>query len=163
MILRRKEAIILSSFYKFLNLSPEERAAKIENALAEKSLETGDVAPEVSNYYARKYIEYEFSFYLNSYLQTFLSNQLGIVVEVKGKGPKLLPCVCCGYKTLMGTGWEICDVCFWEDDGVTELHKISGANHISLFEATENFKKLGVVEDGCQEFVDPDRMSQYGK
>ena len=58
MILRRKEAIILSSFFKFFSLSEEARKTEIENALAELSLEIEEVAVETSNYHARKYIEY---------------------------------------------------------------------------------------------------------
>jgi Cysteine-rich CPCC len=163
MILRRKEAIILSSFYRFLNLTLEEREFQIEDTLAEISLEISDVAPEVSNYYVRKSIEYKFSRFTNRYLQTFLSKQLGRTVEVKGKSRKLLPCLCCGYKTLDGIGWEVCNVCYWEDDGVSELDKISSANHMSLFEAKENFKKFGVMSEDFQKSVDPDRMIQYDK
>jgi hypothetical protein len=161
MVLRRKEAITLSSFLSFFNLSSEERKTKIEDALAEVSLEMDDVAPEVSNYYARKSIEYKFGRFTNSYLQTFLSKQLGRTIEVKGKSRKLFSCLCCGYKTLDRSGWEICNVCYWEDDGVSELDEISSANHMSLFEAKENFQKLGVMENGCQVFVDPDRMIQF--
>ncbi|EHQ29020.1 CPCC family cysteine-rich protein [Mucilaginibacter paludis] len=163
MILRRKEAIILSSFFKFFSLSEDARMAEIENALAEFSLEIEDVSAEISNYRARKHIEHRFSFFTNNYLQTFLHNHIGTTVEVKGRSPKLLPCVCCGYETLIGIGWEICNVCYWEDDGVTELHKISSANHMSLFEAKENFKKLGVKLEERLKYVDPDRMLQFEK
>ncbi|MDB4921283.1 CPCC family cysteine-rich protein [Mucilaginibacter sp.] len=163
MILQRKEAITLSSFFKFLGHSEEERKTEIENALTEISLEPGDVAPEIANYHARKSIEYRFSFFTNSYLQAFLSKQLPTTIEVKGKGRKLLPCVCCGYKTLQGIGWEICAVCFWEDDGVTELNKMSGPNHMTLFEAKQNFNNFGLSRDGYQSYCDPDRMLQFEK
>jgi len=163
MILRRKEAIILSSFFKLLNLSEEERKTQVENSLAEIELEIEDVTPEVGNYHARKSIEYRFSFYTNSYLQTFLSKHLATTIEVKGKSRKLLPCVCCGYKTLRGIGWEICNVCFWEDDGITELNKISGPNYMTLFEAKQNFQKFGVMYDDSQRNYDPDRMLQFEK
>ena len=163
MILRRKEAIILSSFFKFLSLSEEARKTEIENALAELSLELDEVSEEISNYRARKYIEHRFSFFTNNYLQTFLFNQIEITFEVKGRSPKLLPCVCCGYKTLMGIGWEICNVCYWEDDGFTELYKTSSANHMSLFEAKENFLKFGVKLEERLKYVDPDRMLQFEK
>ena len=44
------------------------------------------------------------------------------------------PCPCCGYLTLGDEhrgGYEICPVCFWEDDGVQfhELDFVGGANN----------------------------------
>jgi len=162
MMLQRKEAITLSSFLKFLSFDPDERKIKIENALAEISQEITDVTPETANYHARKYIENKFSYFTNSYLQAFLTNQLAQSITVKGDGPKLIACLCCGYKTLEGIGWEICPVCFWEDD-IRELHKISGANQMTLSEAKGNFKQLGVMSEGVQKYLDPDRMIQYDK
>ncbi|HWZ03852.1 MAG TPA: CPCC family cysteine-rich protein [Mucilaginibacter sp.] len=161
MILRRKEAITLSSFFKFFNLSIEERKTKIEDALAELSLEVDDVAPEVSNYYARKYIEYDFSCFTNAYLQLFLSDQLGRTIEVKGVNRKLLSCLCCGYKTLKGGGWEICDVCYWEDVGNVDPNEYISVNKMTLCEAKKNFKKFAVISKKIKKNVDPDRMLQY--
>lgn len=64
------------------------------------------------------------------------------------KGIVMFPCPCCGYLTLAeeppGT-YEICDVCFWEDDYVQfkdESYR-GGANDMSLEEARRNFKELG--------------------
>ena len=38
------------------------------------------------------------------------------VVRSRGEGPS--PCPCCGYLTLDERGgYEICPVCYWEDDG----------------------------------------------
>lgn len=58
------------------------------------------------------------------------------------------PCACCGFLTISdkepGT-FEICPVCFWEDDNV-QLNNIDyegGANEESLREARQNFKKFG--------------------
>ncbi len=57
------------------------------------------------------------------------------------------PCPCCGYRTLTeeppGT-FEICPVCYWEDDYVqynTPTLK-GGANAESLEEARANFKEF---------------------
>jgi hypothetical protein len=44
--------------------------------------------------------------------------------------------------------FEICPVCFWEDDGV-QLDDASlrgGANEVSLLEARENFRRFGAIE-----------------
>lgn len=53
-------------------------------------------------------------------------------------------CLCCGYKTLYqkpsGT-FEICHVCGWEDDFAD-----GGANHVTLKQAKENFKKYGLSD-----------------
>src|SRR5258707_1871191 len=61
-----------------------------------------------------------------------------------------LPCACCGYLTLDDSAgsYEICHVCFWEDDPVQLLDPwyVGGANKVSLQEAQENFSKFGVSE-----------------
>lgn len=61
------------------------------------------------------------------------------------------PCPCCGYLTFdekpAGT-FEICPVCFWEDDSVQNEDPSyeGGANGISLNKAKENFSKFGAVQ-----------------
>ncbi len=56
-------------------------------------------------------------------------------------------CDCCDHFTLSSKGdWEICPVCYWEDDafGLEELDEPSGANHgLTLREARTNFERLG--------------------
>jgi len=50
----------------------------------------------------------------------------------------LLPCLCCGAKTISEPGqYEICDICNWEDDPVQSVDPdyAGGANHVSLNEA----------------------------
>ena len=60
-------------------------------------------------------------------------------------------CPCCGYKTLSekppGT-YEICPICFWEDDGVqfNDPDYEVGANRVSLRQAQKNFIRYGVAE-----------------
>lgn len=57
-------------------------------------------------------------------------------------------CPCCGYLTLPTRGdWEICPVCFWEDDPGTDADGWSGANSISLFQAQENFLAFGACTE----------------
>lgn len=61
------------------------------------------------------------------------------------------PCPCCGYLTLVepptGT-YDICAVCFWEDDTVQfrDPDSEGGANAVSLNQARENFRAHGVSE-----------------
>ena len=59
-------------------------------------------------------------------------------------------CPCCGHLTLgenpPGT-FEICPVCFWEDDNVQfdDPDFDGGANTVSLNTARENYKKFGAI------------------
>lgn len=60
-------------------------------------------------------------------------------------------CPCCGYFTLPeqpSNTFEICPVCFWEDDGLQYDNPdyTGGANKISLNEARRNYKELGVSD-----------------
>nr|WP_314369981.1 CPCC family cysteine-rich protein [uncultured Acinetobacter sp.] len=64
----------------------------------------------------------------------------------------LYPCLCCGYLTRgepSNGDYDICSVCFWEDDPVqAEDHdSAGGANVPSLNQARENFKKYGAIEE----------------
>lgn len=67
-------------------------------------------------------------------------------------------CPCCGYKTLdeepPGT-YNICSICFWEDDGVQydDPDYEGGANTPSLRKAQKNYLLFGACEEGCKEFV----------
>lgn len=64
---------------------------------------------------------------------------------------KRLQCPCCGYFTVESEDEvivDICDVCFWQYDLVAHNYpdKNIGANHISLNQAIENYKKFGVCK-----------------
>lgn len=67
----------------------------------------------------------------------------------------MFPCPCCGCLTIgeepPGT-FEICPVCFWEDDNVQfeDPDYVGGANGVSLNQARENFRLFGAVS---KEFV----------
>ena len=59
-------------------------------------------------------------------------------------------CPCCGYKTMSlapPNTFDICPVCYWEDDGVqyAKPDYANGANKISLNEAKANFSKFGAI------------------
>ncbi|WP_124726562.1 CPCC family cysteine-rich protein [Staphylospora marina] len=61
------------------------------------------------------------------------------------------PCPCCGFLTYEeepdGT-FDICPVCFWEDDPVQNRDPCfaEGANTVSLNQARENFRLHGAIE-----------------
>ncbi|KRE57465.1 CPCC family cysteine-rich protein [Paenibacillus sp. Soil750] len=67
-------------------------------------------------------------------------------------------CPCCGYKSLdeePTDTYEICKICFWEDDGVQfrDPDYEGGANEVSLRQGQANFIKFGACEERCIEFV----------
>lgn len=73
-------------------------------------------------------------------------------------------CHCCGYYTLdeePDGSYEICEVCFWEDDWLqTENPTRRGANAVSLIEAKENFKVIGASERRLLPFVRKPKASE---
>jgi hypothetical protein len=76
-------------------------------------------------------------------------------------GPKtsLHQCSCCDYLTLSSRGeYDICPVCFWEDDGldITRLDTHSGPNHMTLREGRENFRRIGACDEAMLAHVLPE-------
>jgi hypothetical protein len=66
-------------------------------------------------------------------------------------------CPCCGYKTFSRSPgyYEICHVCFWEDDPVQLLNPWDhpGANKVSLQQAQKNYADFGVSEAKFKSYV----------
>ena len=67
-------------------------------------------------------------------------------------------CPCCGYFTIDSDDEfivDICKVCFWQYDAPAHKHPdISiGANHISLNDARENYRKFGVCQPEFKNMV----------
>ena len=66
-------------------------------------------------------------------------------------------CPCCGYATIENPiDSEICDICYWEDDGQDdpkENETWNGPNHISLVEGHINYLKLGASDPKDLEHV----------
>lgn len=61
------------------------------------------------------------------------------------------PCPCCGFLTLEHEppgSFDICPVCWWEDDLVQagDPDYAGGANVVSLRQAKENYRRLGVSD-----------------
>lgn len=58
-------------------------------------------------------------------------------------------CPCCGYLSLTSEIFDICDICFWEDDPIcrNEPDFIGGANgYLSLRQAQLNFSVIGACD-----------------
>ena len=68
------------------------------------------------------------------------------------------PCPCCGYLTLdeppPGT-FEICPVCYWEDDAVqfNDPSYAGGANKMCLADARKNYLEFGAVDKSALQEV----------
>lgn len=65
-------------------------------------------------------------------------------------------CPCCGFFTLDDKGnYDICPVCFWEDDLYDRLHpdEESACNHISLNQARKNYLAFGACDEDMKKFV----------
>jgi hypothetical protein len=75
------------------------------------------------------------------------------------------PCPCCGFLTLEEPergNYEICPVCFWEDDPVQlkDPDYVGGANNVSLNQARQNFATLRVSEERFRPDVRPPRPGE---
>jgi hypothetical protein len=79
---------------------------------------------------------------------------------------KAFGCPCRKFKTLCGRGqFEICHVCYWEDDGQDEADAervLGGPNGgLSLKQAQINFKQIGAIDARWKTKVrapDPDEV-----
>jgi hypothetical protein len=65
-------------------------------------------------------------------------------VSKPSESEKTYRCPCCGFKTLHGrAGFELCPVCWWEDDGQDEhdAGQVRGGpnGNLSLTDARRNF------------------------
>ena len=86
------------------------------------------------------------------------------VVKPLGGGP--YACPCCSYLTLAERGgYDICPVCFWEDDGQDD-HDADlvrgGPNYsLSLTAARANFRSIGASEERTLRFVRKPQPEEY--
>ena len=67
------------------------------------------------------------------------------------------PCPCCGYVVFEEPpgSWDICPICFWEDD-LSQLrfaYMAGGANHLCLADAQRNYAEKGVAQPGMEQQV----------
>ncbi|WP_369265271.1 CPCC family cysteine-rich protein [Streptomyces sp. R35] len=74
-------------------------------------------------------------------------------------------CPCCGYLTLRERGgFEICDVCFWEDDGQDDhdADVVRGGPNgsLSLNQARGNYCAFGACDQGSRKHVREPRADE---
>ena len=77
---------------------------------------------------------------------------------------ELFACPCCNYLTLTELGrYEICDVCFWEDDGTQHPDDFSMPNGLFLAQGQQNFLKLGACDERAVSLVKKKARLQHKK
>ena len=65
-------------------------------------------------------------------------------------------CPCCDYYSLTArAGFEVCPICYWEDDGqdMDQLDVVSGPNHITLRQGRFNFERIGACDQTAVSLV----------
>lgn len=161
--LQRTEAVELLSFIQMFQLSAEQLSSKTEDALVEE--EFLDASEETANLYLRRYLKTELEMVTNGYLEQSLL-KAGFEASIFDVEPCLHPCPCCDFQTLEKRGsYDICRVCFWEDDGTTssQAEHYSGVNRMTLHEARASYQAVGAVKADFLAELYPDRRSRYRK
>jgi len=154
----REEVIKYLSFTDMLKLKASER----ENILLEiiDDFDDSDLSNHFYNDQLVEYLRISYKGIKNIYLRRKMEQFIpGLKINIIGKEEELNPCFCCGYKTIEFRGeYEICPVCFWEDDGVKLGTAYSNVNHMTLDDAKVNYIKIGAVSDKMKPYVihDPD-------
>ena len=157
--MRRDEAIALLAAREVAALDDAQRRDLAFEWLSDE----GDLEPsgDAICAAAEAAVRHKFTGVLNAYLERRLA-VMGRIETVVGDLEPLFACPCCGSRTLHERGcWDICLVCFWEDDGITDVDVISGPNHMSLAEARRNFATIGAVSEAMRAHVLPDGRERY--
>lgn len=114
---------------------------------------------EIFEYLKEKYNGVKISF-----INEKIKNLYQFPLTITGNPKVLFTCPCCNYKTILEKGnYEICPICFWEDDGSNDLLKYSHVNHMTLKNAKDNFKTKGVILDKFLEYIDNEGKLKYYK
>ena len=76
--------------------------------------------------------------------------------------PQMKACPCCRCLTLEVRGnYDICPVCFWEDEGDCALDVSSPPNHgLTLAEGRENYARIGACEPDLLRYVRPPKHEE---
>jgi hypothetical protein len=119
---------------------------------------------EIYNSLIREALRHTYIGVRNDYLEKRISMIFNVTHRVVGMQETLLPCPCCRFKTLMIRGeYDICPVCYWEDDGINDLNEYSSPNHMTLAQGIENFTKLGAISESLSKTLEADRFDKYRK
>jgi hypothetical protein len=107
----------------------------------------------------------------NEFLQTRLRASGIDADSVTGEPVRPEACPCCGYRTIGARGdYEICPVCWWEDDGQDNENAdvvMGGPNyHVSLTQGRINFLREGIYDPmrgDLRKNQDPPEMYARGR
>jgi len=99
------------------------------------------------------WLRFRYSGATNSYLRGCLERTGVDEGEVIGREDERVPCPCCGRATISERGhYEICKVCWWEDDGQDNAKAdtvMGGPNYgLSLTQGRANFLLHGISDPG---------------
>lgn len=75
-------------------------------------------------------------------------------------------CPCCGFYTLNEEDslYDICPVCFWENDPSQEKYIGElGANNVSLTEGRDNYRRFGACEIRFLANTRAPRLEEFGE
>jgi hypothetical protein len=80
------------------------------------------------------------------------------VTKKRADDGSLYHCPCCGFRTLAErAGYEICPVCFWEDDGQDDhdADEVRGGpnSDLSLTRARQNYREFAACDRRSIEHV----------
>jgi hypothetical protein len=167
--IKREEALTLRAYFIMASQTLEERMNMLLDALSsDGELDRYDAIvdffdPSLNDVLIDHLREVNKGI-INSYLSDFLSRKMAAHISVDGAAEVLGPCPCCGFRTLTEPGeYDICVVCFWEDDGSFE-DEYSHPNRMTLVEAKSNFANDGTVYASLRDRkLDPDRFLMYAK
>jgi hypothetical protein len=180
--LTRKNAIRIASHIDLINLPEAERDSMLVELLAldpEENDEFSTYSSElqevlladpadrnsndpVFNEYLLTILEMRYIGVRNEYLIGKVGALSKYDLAIAGDPEQLQPCPCCGYRTIELRGhYDICPVCFWEDDGNNNPERYSGPNHQTLAEARENVLKHGACTEGSLRSVDKEGRTKY--
>ncbi len=162
--MERQQAIEEYSKIKLTELSQKERAEQLEvmtledwsdmdewNSLPKSIQKEFEYGEEIKNPQSEKYnsvLMIWLKYNLQSVTNEFLSEKLNIETII-GEPVELESCPCCGYRTIGERGnYDICKVCWWEDDGQDNQHSeqvMGGPNYgISLVMGRYNYLVYGL-------------------
>ena len=95
-----------------------------------------------------KEVDTDFQGVSNGFLSEIIQSITGYKVEVCGEVEVLLPCPCCGFRTLTesynpieGTGYDICPYCNWEDDGTIDANTYRSINRGSIADYRQRIRE----------------------
>jgi hypothetical protein len=97
---------------------------------------------------------------IDKFFQEILKQMSSVSVFAEAQEGIRYKCPCCHYKTLETRGqYDICSVCFWEDDGQDDAdagtNQYFGPNHMSLTQGRENYLRIGAYDEKMLKHVRP--------